>query len=253
MRNDPFWVRLISDQRLLDLATIFGAPFLKSDEGVAIFSSHYFCKPAKTGMTVLWHQDGSYWPLKPMNVLTMWLAVDESDKENGCLRVIRGSHKQELTTLKDDVTVSNVLGSYTHRDEDIDQNQIVDIILKPGDISIHHPNIIHGSEANTSDRRRCGLTIRYIAPTTECLNKEQPVMMMSGTSVQGINHYRSWPKYRPGYDFPFDGCEEWNEKRRIVPEDESYFDRTDYDQMDKEIQDEVLSFVAELGGKTPSK
>lgn len=58
MRNDPFWVRLISDQRLVDLVTLFGEPFIKPDEGVAIFSSHYLCKPPKTGMTVLWHQDG---------------------------------------------------------------------------------------------------------------------------------------------------------------------------------------------------
>lgn len=129
------------------------------------------------------------------------------------------------------------------------------------DVSIHHPNMIHGSEANTSDRRRCGLTIRYlreeksetlfllfryIAPTTECLNKEQPVMMMSGTAIEGINHYRSWPKYRPGYDFPFEGCEQWNEKRRIVPEDEPYFERTDYEQMEKEIEQEVLTFMPKL-------
>ncbi len=67
-----------------------------------------------------------------MNVLTMWLAVDDSDMENGCLRVIRGSHKQELTTLKADTTTGNVLGSYTHREEDIDQSKIVDIVLKPG-------------------------------------------------------------------------------------------------------------------------
>ena len=58
MRNDPFWVRLISDQRLVDLVTLFGKPFIKPDEGVALFSSHYLCKPPKTGMTVLWHQDG---------------------------------------------------------------------------------------------------------------------------------------------------------------------------------------------------
>jgi phytanoyl-CoA hydroxylase len=253
MRNDPFWVRLVSDQRLLDLAATFGASFIKAEEGVALFSSHYICKPAKTGVTVLWHQDGAYWPLKPMNVLTIWLAVDESDRENGCLRVIRGSHKQELGKVKDDSTTPNALGSYTHRDADIDQSQIVDIVLKPGDVSIHHPSMIHGSEANTSDRRRCGLTIRYIAPTTECLDEKQPVLMLSGTPVPGINHYRSWPKYRPGYDFPFDGCEQWNEKRRIVPEDEPYFDRTDYDQMDKEIEKEVLSFVVKLTGETPAK
>jgi phytanoyl-CoA hydroxylase len=58
MRNDPFWVRIVTDQRLLDLAALFGTPFIKSSEEVALFSSHYFCKPAKTGMTVLWHQDG---------------------------------------------------------------------------------------------------------------------------------------------------------------------------------------------------
>lgn len=75
---------------------------------------------------------GSYWPLKPMNVITMWLAIDDSDTENGCMRVIRGSHEQTLAQLKDDRTVENVLGSYTHREEDIDQDQIVDLVLKPG-------------------------------------------------------------------------------------------------------------------------
>ncbi|CAF3374997.1 unnamed protein product [Rotaria socialis] len=250
MRNDPFWVRLVSDPRLLDLAVLFGSPFIEPDGGIALFSSHYFCKPAKTGMSVLWHQDGSYWPLKPMNVLTMWLAIDESDTENGCLRVVRGSHQEELAKLTDDVSVQNVLGSYTHRDEDIDQEKIVDIVLKPGDISIHHPNIVHGSNANTSDRRRCGLTIRYIAPTTKCVDEKQPVMMMMGSPIEGINHYRSWPKYRIGYDFPFDGCEQWNDRRRIEPDDELYFERTDYTQMDQEIENEVIGFIAQLGGKT---
>ena len=65
-----------------------------------------------------------------MNVLTIWLAVDRSDQENGCMRVIRGSHKQNLTTLKDDHSVPNTLGSYTHRDEDIDQSQIVDFVFE---------------------------------------------------------------------------------------------------------------------------
>ena len=67
-----------------------------------------------------------------MNVVTIWLAIDHSDRENGCLRVIRGSHKQELTNLKNKSTGDNVLGSYTHRDEDIDPSTIVDIVLKPG-------------------------------------------------------------------------------------------------------------------------
>ncbi len=95
----------------------------------------------------------------------------------------------------------------------------------------------------------CFASTRYMAPTTECLRKTQPVMMLSGTPVEGINHYRSWPKYRPGYDFPFNGCEQWNEKRRIVPDDEPFFDRTDYDQIDKEIEEEVLGMVPKTYGK----
>lgn len=162
MRNDPFWVRLLSDPRLLDLAAVFGTPFIEPDGGIALFSSHYFCKPPKKGMAVLWHQDGtiyitfssrdsiaqvllylgSYWPLKPMNVLTMWVAIDDSDRENGCLRVVRGSHRQELANLTNDVSVQNVLGSFTHRDEDIDPDKIVDLILKPGGKQFNLSNLL---------------------------------------------------------------------------------------------------------------
>lgn len=90
---------------------------------------------------------------------------------------------------------------------------------------------------------------RYISPSTKCIDEKQPVLMLKGSPIEGINRYRSWPKYRPGYDFPFKGCEQWNEQRRIEPDDEAYFDRTDYDQMDKEIVDEIDAFIAVLGGK----
>ncbi|CAF1365679.1 unnamed protein product, partial [Didymodactylos carnosus] len=229
MRNDPFWIRLVSDKRLLDLATVFGSPFIQEKEGVALFSSHYFCKPPKTGMAVLWHQDGSYWPLRPMNVLTMWLAIDDSDTENGCLRVIRGSHTNELAQLKDDVSIVNVLGSYTHRDEDIDQSKIVDLALSCLVIGTPH-------EAR-----------KYISPTTQCLDPKQPVMMMRGSPIDGINTYHSWPKYRSGYDLPFDGCETWNERRKIVDEDEEYFQRIDYNVMENEIKTDLFEFISKLG------
>ena len=64
MRNDPFWVRCVSDPRLLDVAD----GFLGQPTGLALFSSHYFCKMPGKGMPVLWHQDGSYWPIRPMTV-----------------------------------------------------------------------------------------------------------------------------------------------------------------------------------------
>jgi phytanoyl-CoA hydroxylase len=153
------------------------------------------------------HADGSYWPLRPMNVMTLWLAVDSSTRDNGCLRVVPKSHLKPLKELKADRSVLNVLGSATHTDVEIPAESIVDLELQPGDVSVHHPNVIHGSNANTSDSRRCGLTIRYISPSTECTDPSQPVMLLRGESVKGINQYRSWPRYRPGYDMPFAGCE----------------------------------------------
>jgi len=200
MRNDPFWVRVVSDPRLLRIAQAF----LGND--IALFSSHYFCKLPKTGLPVLWHQDGSYWPLRPVTVITLWLAVDDSDTENGCMRVVRGTHTSTIKELKRDMATKNVLGFSTHEGHEVEPSHIVDLVLKRGDVSVHHPNIIHASEANTSTRRRCGLTIRYIPPSTECTDVQQPVMMLQGQEVPGINNYRSWPRYRPGYDWTFKGC-----------------------------------------------
>jgi phytanoyl-CoA hydroxylase len=247
MRNDAFWVRLVSDPRLIDLAQGV-APFL-ADGNVAVFSSHYFNKEPRTGMDVLPHQDGSYWPLRPMDVLTLWIAVDRSDPSNGCLRVVRGSHTKELQELKPDRSTKNVLGSATHTWEELDAGSIVDLVLNPGDVSIHHPNIVHGSLANRSDRRRCGLTVRYISTRTQCVDPEQPVLLVRGKAVEGVNEYRSWPKYRPGYDMPFRGAEGWNARRHVNPSDEAYFARTDYPAMEKEIKDGLWAFIDKLGGR----
>ena len=103
MRDDPFWVRLISDDRLLDIAELFVGP------NIALFASHYISKPPYDGQPVLWHQDGSFWPLDPMEVVTLWLAVDDSTPENGCMRVIPGTHTLDLQGMQPLTEVTNVL------------------------------------------------------------------------------------------------------------------------------------------------
>ena len=103
--QDPFWVRLISDDRLLDVAQQFIGP------NIALFASHYISKPPFDGQPVLWHQDGSYWPLEPMEVVTLWLAVDASTPENGCMRVIPGTQTVSLQEMRARTDVSNVLKS----------------------------------------------------------------------------------------------------------------------------------------------
>lgn len=143
MTNDAFWVRLVSDDRLLDIAQKFIGP------NIALFASHYISKPPFDGQPVLWHQDGSYWPLDPMEVVTLWLAVDDSVPENGCMRVIPASHRNPLQQMKKRTDVASVLGSGMD-DDQIDQSRAVDCILTAGGVSVHHPNIVHGSNANRS-------------------------------------------------------------------------------------------------------
>lgn len=201
--QDPFWVRLVSDDRLLDVAQQFIGP------DIALFASHYISKPAGDGQAVLWHQDGSYWPLDPMEVVTLWLAVDDSTPANGCMRVIPSTQGMDLQKMQQRTDVPNVLSSGI--DESlVDDSKAVDIVLKAGDVSVHHPNIVHGSNANTSDRRRCGLTIRYIPTSTRITAPEWPcAFLLRGKPVPGVNEYLARPVYREGQHVPFRGSESW--------------------------------------------
>jgi len=190
--EDPFWVNLIADERLLDIAEKFIGP------NIALFASHYFSKPPHDGLPVLWHQDGSYWPLDPCEVVTLWLAVDDSTPENGCLRVLPGTHRLEFQEHVRETSIENVLSSGI---AGIDESAAVDVILKAGSVSVHHPNLIHGSNANTSDKRRCGLTIRYIPTSTRITKPIGAPFLIRGEAVPGINTYLERPVFRPGEHF----------------------------------------------------
>ena len=204
MSDDPFWVRLVGDDRLLDIAEIFVG------ENIALFASHYISKPSSDGRPVLWHQDGSYWPLEPMEVVTLWLAVDESTVENGCMRVIPGTHSFQLQEMKRRQDIPNVLSSGIDLDL-VDETTEVDIMLEAGDVSGHHPNIIHGSNPNLSTKRRCGLTIRYIPSSTRIVSDRQwpSAFMLRGSPVDGVNNYLPKPKYTKEKHMTFNGCELW--------------------------------------------
>ncbi|GAA2481811.1 phytanoyl-CoA dioxygenase family protein [Winogradskya humida] len=209
MRDDAFWVRAVTDSRLVDVAEAVLGPDL------ALFTAHYVCKPPYQGRAVLWHQDGAYWNLEPMRALTVWLAVDASTRENGCLRIIPGSHRIPLSKPVSRNDVPNMLQSATQQDlvdEWVAKAGIVDIELQPGDVSIHHPNILHYSEPNTSATRRCGLDMGFMATSTSISNQGlylNPILVR-GETVPGINEYRPWAQYVPGESIPFRGHEQWN-------------------------------------------
>jgi non-haem Fe2+, alpha-ketoglutarate-dependent halogenase len=124
------------------------------------WGSHCFCKMPWDGKRVAWHQDASYWPLTPSKAVTVWLAIDDADSGNANMRFIPGTHVLgHLTYQLSEQDEANVLNQTIPEIERF--GLPVDVQLKAGEASIHSDLLLHGSEANVSDRRRCGLTLRY--------------------------------------------------------------------------------------------
>ena len=145
---------ILTNPRIIDyVSDILG-------DNVIAWGSHFFCKMPHDGMAVAWHQDASYWPLSPSKALTVWLAIDDADVENACMNFIAGSHHHgHMTFRPSDPSEHNVLNQTIDNPEQY--GHFVPDILKAGQFSIHSDLLLHGSEGNTSPRRRCGLTLRY--------------------------------------------------------------------------------------------
>ncbi len=130
---------------------------------IVCWATHYFCKMPGDPKGVAWHQDCSYWPLTPSKTVTVWLAIDDVERENGCMRVIPRSHlRGHLKFRESDPAELNVLSQTIDGVERF--GTPADIELKAGEISLHSDLLIHGSLPNVSQRRRCGLTLRYCSP-----------------------------------------------------------------------------------------
>ncbi len=132
---------------------------------VILWASAVFCKPATTGLEVPWHQDGQYWPIRPRATVTVWIALDEVTIDNGCMRVIPGSHRMgdfsHEVSEREDLVLNNVVN-----DPRLDLNRVYHVELEPGQCSLHDVNIVHGSAPNQSGRRRAGYAIRYMPATS---------------------------------------------------------------------------------------
>ena len=152
------------DKDVLDLVE----PILGPD--IALFSSHFICKPKGDGRRVPWHEDSAYWNtmIDRMEVVTIWLAIDQSTPRNGCMYVIPHTHNTGKKGFSDydkvdpNKNVFTTEVTSTQRDE----SKAVPCILEPNQCSLHDGRLIHGSPANFSDQRRCGYTMRYISSAT---------------------------------------------------------------------------------------
>ncbi|MEZ6143259.1 MAG: phytanoyl-CoA dioxygenase family protein [Zavarzinella sp.] len=129
-------------------------------ENVIAWGSHFFCKMPHDGKIVAWHQDASYWPLTPSKAVTVWLAIDDADRENACMQYIPGSHHfGHLTYQLSEHTELQVLNQTVQNVEQY--GTPIDVALRAGECSLHSDLLLHASEGNQSPRRRCGLTLRY--------------------------------------------------------------------------------------------
>jgi hypothetical protein len=161
-------------------------------ENVVGWGSHYFCKMPNDGKVVYWHQDASYWPLTPSKAVTVWLAIDDADVENACMRYIPGSqHYGHLTYRLSEDEPDAVLNQSVENAEEF--GAPVHVELKAGEISMHSDLLLHASDANLSHRRRCGLTLRYCAADVRAgLDWNAKGVVVSGEDPSG--HWANPPR-----------------------------------------------------------
>ena len=150
---------------------------------IILWGCHVFCKPASEGYETPWHQDGHYWPIRPLANCTVWVALEPSTKENGCLRVIPGSHNakqlyEHLHEDRNDLTLNQRMADGT-----FDESQAADLELQPGEMSMHDIYMIHGAKANTSQQRRTGVALRFMPGTSLFDRNMRPSDGKTGVNV----------------------------------------------------------------------
>mgnify|MGYP001501437109 CR=1 FL=1 len=190
LARDPDLVELVSDA---------------IGEDVILWGCQVFCKPGGDGLETPFHQDGHYWPIRPLATCTIWLALDPSTRENGCLRVIPGSHRERrlyahLREDRSDLVLTQRIVDPAFRESDA-----VDLELEPGQMSLHDVYMIHGANVNRSPKRRAGVAIRYM-PGTSVFERgliapgdasgyrvdfsTRPLWLLRGRDRTGLNDFR---------------------------------------------------------------
>jgi hypothetical protein len=167
-----------------------------------LWGSQVFSKPAGDGMAIPWHQDGQYWPMRPLATVTVWIAVDAATTENGCLRVIPGTHESGLMPHESTDQLGLALNQGVAKGV-LDEREAIDIELEPGQISLHHAMLVHGSNANRSAKRRCGYAIRYM-PATSHFDRTIPPTRIANNQVIDFSQRPLWlvrGRDRAGNDF----------------------------------------------------
>lgn len=179
LRADELDTPHFRDRRLLDFllddcVLDLVDPLIGPDIG--LWSSHFICKEAGVGRRTPWHEDSYLWNGrfdKFDGIVTVWLALDGADRENGCMRVIPGTHNNGFSAYDDADPAENLFATQI-KAELVDESAAVYFELARNQCSLHDSRIIHGAEPNTSTRRRCGYTMRYFSQTMRFIPEANP-------------------------------------------------------------------------------
>ncbi len=179
---------LVTDPRILDAVEGILGP------DILVHSSTIFGKQPGDERFVSWHQDGYYMRLDRPDFVSAWVALTDSAADNGCLRVMPGSHRSgRLAHGETAVSEKNMLLSGMEVETEIDEDRAVDVELRPGEASLHHVDLLHGSRANTSGRPRIGVAIRYVAPHVKQATKHHVTLLARGQDRFGNYETRTPP------------------------------------------------------------
>ena len=151
------WVdELVHHPKIVDAAEDVLGPNL------LCWTTNFFIKEANSPGFVSWHQDAFYWGLSKDDVMTAWVALSPANLESGCMKFLPGSQTQDHLQHVDTFHKDNLLSRGQEIAVKVENENTVDCILNPGEMSLHHVKLVHGSEPNRSNDRRIGLAIRYI-------------------------------------------------------------------------------------------
>ncbi len=163
-----------TDPAILDLVESVLGP------DIIFWAAALFCKPPREGREVAWHQDGVYWPIEPPATVTVWVAIDAATPENGAMQYLPGSHALGVLPHEQSDRDGLVLNTAVVESA-VDTSTAAWVRLEAGAVSLHDIHLVHGSPPNRSDRRRAGLTLRYM-PSASHFDRNRAMGAASNTA-----------------------------------------------------------------------
>lgn len=190
----PWVYEIVTHPRILTIMEGLLGPNLLA------WDTNWFSKMPGEQSYVGWHQDGTYWNLRPPNVVTAWVALSPSTAANGCMRVIPGTHTQPMMPQRETYIPENALSRGQEIAAEVNESKAVDLSLQPGEMSLHHIWIVHGSGNNTSaGTPRIGIAIRYTTPEVHQESPAKPLaLLVRGHDDHG--HFEIQPPPQPRSD-----------------------------------------------------